>query len=154
MTERHGQLLEAGSLLHDIGYFISYDRHHKHTYHLVRHANLFGFTPPEREIIANIARYHRKAKPKKTHENFCSLSAEDHLLVRKLGGILRLSDGLDRRRNGQVNDIDCRMTNDTFEITLIGKGDLSVELYGAESKGDLFKTAFSCDLAVKTQELQ
>ena len=153
-TQRDEELLEAAALLHDIGYFISYDRHHKHSYHLVRHANLFGFTPREREIIANIARYHRKAKPKKNHENFDSLSAEDQELVRKLGGILRLADGLDRRRNKQVGDLLCRYHADLFEITLYGKGDLSVELYGAESKGDLFRTAFGCDLSVMTQEVQ
>lgn len=71
LTARHARLLEAGALLHDIGYFISYDRHHKHSYHLIRHANLFGFTPREREIIANLARYHRKSRPKKKSWQLC-----------------------------------------------------------------------------------
>ncbi len=152
LTERHAQLLEAGALLHDIGYFISYDQHHKHSYHLIRHANLFGFTPREREIIANISRYHRKAKPKKEHENFTSLAAEDQILVRKLGGILRLADGLDRRRNRQVDTIDCQLTNNVFTLKILGKGDLSVELYGAQSKGNLFETAFGCGLLVTTEK--
>ena len=93
------QMLEAAALVHDVGYFISYSAHHKHTYHLVRHADLFGFTPREREIIAQVARYHRKALPKKKHESFARLVTQDRLLVKRLGGILRLSDGLDRRRN-------------------------------------------------------
>ncbi len=151
LTERHEQLLEAAALLHDVGYFISYDRHHKHSYHLIRHANLFGFSPRERELIANIARYHRKAKPKKTHENFYPLVPEDQLLVRKLGGILRLADGLDRRRNRQVKDIDCRLNKELFELKLSGKDDLSVELYGARSKGDLFEAAFACQLVVTSE---
>ncbi len=152
LTDRHGQLLEAGALLHDIGYFISYDRHHKHSYHLIRHANLFGFTPREREIVANLARYHRKAKPKQSHDNFSSLGAEDQILVRKLGGILRLADGLDRRRNRQVIDIKCKLHKDVFELKLFGVNDLSVELYGAQSKGNLFESAFGCRLAVTTEE--
>lgn len=150
---RHEQLLEAGALLHDIGYFISYDSHHKHSYHLIRHANLFGFTPREREIIANLARYHRKAKPKKHHENFAPLTPDDQLLVKRLGGILRLADGLDRRRNGQVYDVACRLQGDTLHLQLQGPEDLSVELYGAESKGNLFEAAFSCHLSV-THEVQ
>lgn len=152
LTDRHEQLLEAGTLLHDIGYFISYDRHHKHSYHLIRHANLFGFTPREREIIANLARYHRKAKPKKSHENFYQLSNEDQLLVRKLGGILRLADGLDRRRNRQVSHIECALQKDIFELELFGAQDLSVELYGARSKGNLFEAAFGYRLNVTTGE--
>lgn len=151
-TQRHAELLEAGALLHDIGYFISYDRHHKHSYHLIRHANLFGFTPREREMIANLARYHRKAKPKKAHDNFSTLAPEDQQLVRQLGGILRLADGLDRRRNGQVSDIVCRLRNHSFELTLFGSGDLSVELYGAESKGDLFESAFGYKLHAESKE--
>ncbi len=152
LTERHQNLLEAAALLHDIGYFISYDSHHKHSYHLIRHANLFGFTPREREIIANLARYHRKSLPKKKHENFACLSDEDKTLVRKLGGILRLADGLDRRRNRQVADIRCHYASDKkrFELSLTGAGDLSVEVYGAESKGDLFCQAFDCELIVTT----
>lgn len=153
LTERHAELLEAGAILHDIGYFISYDRHHKHSYHLIRHANLFGFTPREREIIANLARYHRKAKPKKTHENFSPLAPEDQLLVRQLGGILRLADGLDRRRNGQVEEISCKLRDHVFELTLFGKGDLTVELYGAKIKGDLFESAFGYKLNVEIREM-
>ena len=152
LTVRHKQLLEAGALLHDIGYFISYNRHHKHSYHLIRHANLFGFTPWEREIVANIARYHRKAKPKKSHETFWQLVPEDQSLVRQLGGILRLADGLDRRRNRQVSNIECKLHKDIFELKLFGENDLSVELYGAQSKGDLFEAAFGCRLIVTAEE--
>lgn len=152
LTDQHERLLEAGALLHDIGYFISYDRHHKHSYHLIRHANLFGFTPREREIIANLARYHRKAKPKKSHENFYRLNTEDQVLVRKLGGILRLADGLDRRRNRQVSEIECKLRKHIFELKIFGANDLSVELYGARSKGKLFEAAFGYHLVVTTEE--
>lgn len=153
LTERDSELLEAAAMLHDIGYFISYDRHHKHSYHLVRHANLFGFTPREREIIANLARYHRKSKPKKSHENFSALTAEDQRLVRQLGGILRLADGLDRRRNGQVTEISCIPHDKVFDLTMTGEGDLSVEHYGANSKGDLFESAFGYKLKINSEEL-
>lgn len=152
LTDRNKELLEAAALLHDIGYFISYHQHHKHSYHLIRHANLFGFTPREREIIANLARYHRKAKPKKGHRNFSTMSVEDQLLVRKLGGILRLADGLDRRRNRQISEFDCRLQKGVLKMTLAGETDLSVEAYGAETKGDLFEDSFGYRLDVCTLE--
>ena len=144
--ERTAQLLETAALLHDVGYLISYSQHHKHSYHLIRHADLFGFSPRELEIIANVARYHRKSLPKKKHDNFARLSAEDRRLVSRLGGILRLADGLDRRRNRLVTGLDCRLTGKVFEVRLEGGGDLSVELYGGRSKGDLFADAFGCRL--------
>ncbi len=152
LDERCRELLDAGALLHDIGYFISYHQHHKHSYHLIRHANLFGFTPREREIIANLARYHRKAKPKKGHDNFAPLSSEDQLLVRQLGGILRLADGLDRRRNQQISGLECCLDQQTLQLKLIGTDDLSVEIYGAQTKGDLFTGTFSYQVQVLNAE--
>jgi len=148
LNDRHRDLLIAAGLLHDIGYFISYDRHHRHTYHLIRHADPFGFSPRERELIANIARYHRKAKPKNSHESFTALSTDDQQLVRRLGGIVRLADGLDRRRNRQVKQIECRLTDKNLEMTLTSPQEMSVELYGARSKSDLFEQAFDRPLLV------
>jgi len=148
---RNRELLEAAALLHDIGYFISYHQHHKHSYHLIRHSNLFGFTPREREIIANLARYHRKAKPKKGHSNFAGLSSDDQRLVRQLASILRLADGLDRRRNRQIREFSCQVENELLKLKLIGDGDLSVEAYGAEAKGDLFRDIFGYQIDVRTE---
>ncbi len=152
LTPRHRDLLVAAALLHDIGYFISYDRHHRHSYHLIRHADLFGFTPRERELIANIARYHRKAKPKGSHESFAALSPQDQQLVRRLGGIIRLADGLDRRRNRQVEQVTCRLTDKNFEMLLTSPREMSVELYGARSKSDLFEQAFERPLQVAVHQ--
>jgi exopolyphosphatase/guanosine-5'-triphosphate,3'-diphosphate pyrophosphatase len=146
--EKERQIVEAAALVHDVGYFISYSGHHKHTYHLVRHADLFGFTPREREIIAHVARYHRKSLPKKKHETFARLVTQDQLLVKRLGGILRLADGLDRRRNSQVTALDCSLSPSTFMIRLEGGGDVSVELFGGKLKGDLFEEAFGRKLVL------
>jgi exopolyphosphatase / guanosine-5'-triphosphate,3'-diphosphate pyrophosphatase len=143
LGEKERQILEAAALLHDVGYFISYAGHHRHTYHLVRHADLFGFTPREREIIAHVARYHRKTLPKKKHEGFARLVPRDRLLVRRLGGIMRLADGLDRRRISQVSALDCSLSPFTFMIRARGEGDVSVELFGGRVKGDLFEKAFA-----------
>ena len=136
------KLLEAAALLHDVGYFIAYSSHHKHSYHLIRHAELFGFSPRERELIAQIARYHRKSLPKKKHETFQALGTADRERVMRLGGILRLADGLDRRRNAAVQGVVCAFGGTRFTIRLEGNDDLSVEIFGGTSKKDLLEKAF------------
>lgn len=148
MTVEHGfkkndrKLLEAAALLHDIGYFIDYNSHHKHSYHLIHHADLFGFTPRERELIAQIARYHRKSMPKNKHTEFKQLTEKDQTLVSRLGGILRLADGLDRRRNGLVEIVELNRDGDIYKVKLLGAEDISVEIFGGNAKRDLFEKAF------------
>jgi len=136
------KLLEAASILHDVGYFIAYSSHHKHSYHLIRHADLYGFTPAEREIIAQLARYHRKALPKRKHDSFNALPENDQKRVAQLGGILRLADGLDRRRSSAVTSLSTVVTPARCTITVAGDGDISVELFGGTTKKDLFEKAF------------
>lgn len=136
------KLLEAAALLHDVGYFISYNSHHKHSHHLIRHADLFGFSPREREMMALIARYHRKSLPKKKHPEFAGLELKDQQTVSRLGGILRLSDGLDRRRSGLVEVVALSRSGSTFSFKLLGTEDISVEIFGGNAKKDLFEKAF------------
>lgn len=149
LGERELRLLEAAAILHDVGYFINYSSHHKHSYHLIRHADLFGFTPRERELIAQIARYHRKSLPKKKHEQFSRLSTADRQLVCRLGGVLRLADGLDRSRTGLVNIAEPILSPSRLVLRLQGSGDLSVETYGAMAKSDLFCSAFDLKLVLE-----
>lgn len=149
LEENDGRLLEAAAILHDVGYFINYSSHHKHSYHLIRHADLFGFNPREREIIANVARYHRKSHPKKKHESYMRLSVADRLLVSRLGGILRLADGLDRSRTGMVSIVEADFSPSRLTLRFSGNGDLSVEIYGATYKSELFQEAFGLKLVLE-----
>jgi exopolyphosphatase/guanosine-5'-triphosphate,3'-diphosphate pyrophosphatase len=146
MQSSERKLLEAAAILHDCGYFISYGSHHKHSYHLIRHAELFGFSPRDRELIAQIARYHRKSLPKRKHEAFQGLKERDQITVARLGGILRLADGLDRRRNGLVQAISCRFSGTEVTISLTATEDVSVEIFGANAKKDLFERAFGSEV--------
>ncbi len=144
------RMLEAAAYLHDIGYFISYNSHHKHSYHLIRHADLFGFTPQEREMIAQIARYHRKSLPKKKHVEFLRMSEKDQQTVCRLGGILRLTDGLDRRRSCLVEMVELVRSGDVFRMKLLGTEDISVEIFGGNAKKDLFEKAFGGNIVFVT----
>jgi exopolyphosphatase/guanosine-5'-triphosphate,3'-diphosphate pyrophosphatase len=147
-TER--KLLEAASILHDSGYFINYSSHHKHSYHLIRHAELFGFTPRERELIALIARYHRKSLPKRKHNEYQNLKEKDQVTVARLGGILRVADGLDRRRNSLVHSVSCLIDGSTMQVALVATEDISVEIFGANSKKELFEKAFGVTVEFAT----
>jgi exopolyphosphatase/guanosine-5'-triphosphate,3'-diphosphate pyrophosphatase len=144
------KLLEAAAILHDSGYFICYSSHHKHSYHLIRHADLFGFNPRERELIAQIARYHRKSLPKRKHDAFQGLKEKDQVIVARLGGILRLADGLDRRRNGVITNVSCLFGGTEIAIHLTAAEDVSVEVFGANAKKDLFEKAFGSTVVFAT----
>jgi exopolyphosphatase/guanosine-5'-triphosphate,3'-diphosphate pyrophosphatase len=138
--------------MHDVGYFIAYSSHHKHSYHLIRHAELFGFTPRERELIAQVARYHRKSLPKRKHESFCELNEDDRQRVERLGGILRLADGLDRRRCSAVSSLSCTFGGTLLTLHLEGSEDMSVEIFGATAKKDLLEKGFGLRVVLAVPE--
>ena len=135
------EYLEAAALLHEIGLFISHAQHHRHSYYLIRNSELLGFTENEKEIIANIARYHRKSHPKIKHEGYNILSAEDQRTVSVLAAILRVADGLDRSHSALVRKIRTRVSKGTLFIHVRGTGRVrpEMELWGAERKKQLLQ---------------
>lgn len=130
---REREWLEFGALLHDIGSHISYEAHHKHSYYLIRHGELRGFDPEEIEIIGLIARYHRQATPKKSHEGFDRLSGRLRRTVRILGALVRLAEGLDRSHKQVVRGLDVASTSKKGGLALRLKtvGDAELELWAA-----------------------
>lgn len=96
------ETLWAAAMLHNCGHFVNHGSHHKHSYYLIRNGELLGFTSNEIELIANIARYHRKSMPKLKHEPYKALTKENRKIVSQLSAILRLAVGLDRRRMGAI----------------------------------------------------
>jgi exopolyphosphatase/guanosine-5'-triphosphate,3'-diphosphate pyrophosphatase len=134
------QLLADAALLHDIGYHINYDKHHKHSYHLITHAELLGMTPVEQVVIANIARYHRGAEPRKSHANFGPLSSASRERVTRLAALLRVADGFDRGHAGAVDDIRVRWLDRAIRLTAVPSpkaASIRLELWGASKKSKL-----------------
>ncbi len=127
-------LLEAAAKLQDVGYLINYDQHHKHSYHLILHSRLEGFQPNELEIIANVARYHRGAAPKRKHANFRQLSLRDQNRVRQMAAILRVAGGLDRSNTQQVTDVIVEFgRRHNISLKLISEQFPEVDIWGAAS---------------------
>ncbi len=138
------EYLEAAAILHEVGLSISHSQHHLHSYYLVRNAELLGFTENEKEIIANIARYHRKSHPKDKHSGFQNLSGEERNVVLRLASILRIADGLDRTHSSVIADLRGRTRKKSLVFRLKRKKRLPVELelWGANRKKDLFEETF------------
>jgi exopolyphosphatase/guanosine-5'-triphosphate,3'-diphosphate pyrophosphatase len=129
--------LADAALLHDVGYHINYDRHHKHSYHLIVHAELLGISPEEQVVIANVARYHRGAAPKKRHGNFGGLDAVLRDRVRRLSSLLRVADGFDRGHVGAVGTLGVRWMARAIRITPSSGAEdqpLRLETWGAHRK--------------------
>ena len=140
LEESDRAILADAALLHDIGYHINYERHHKHSYHLIIHADLLGMTPEEQVMIANVARYHRGARPKKRHANFGTLEKPLRQRIKALAGILRVADGLDRGHAGAVKDIKVRWLDRALRVTPVPvreDASLRLECWGAHRKSSL-----------------
>ena len=142
------ELLWVAAILHNCGFYISHAAHHKHSYYLIRHAELLGFTENELEIIANIARYHRKSKPKKKHENYQNLPDKTaRKLVSEISAILRLAIALDRRQIGAITSVHCHYNEEGKELHLElfpqnKNDDCALELWNLEHKKEIFENEY------------
>jgi exopolyphosphatase/guanosine-5'-triphosphate,3'-diphosphate pyrophosphatase len=130
-------LLEFAALLHDVGHHISYPGHHKHSYYLIKNGGLRGFHPVEIEVLATVARYHRRGLPRKKHPGFAALPRERRRAVRGLAGILRLADALDRSHRQVVRRLHVSARGGSLRVVCETDGDSELELWGAERRADL-----------------
>ncbi len=144
------QLLTSAALLHDIGLFISQDQHHIHSYYVIRNSELLGFTEDEKELMANISRYHRKSHPKIKHSNFVTLPNEDKIKVLWLSSILRVADGLDRGHAGAVKRIHLKKLEKKCILSIYAKkGHIpDLEIWGAGRKKSLFEVMTKKPLSI------
>ena len=150
------ELLEAAGLLSNIGLAVSHDRHHLHSYYLIRNTDqLSGFTDHEIELIAQVARYHRKSTPNSRHPDFARLGDDDRRVVRVLAGLLRVAVGLDRSRDGVVRKVTAELGKrpnkpsgrQRLRVVLDTAGrDAELELYSAEVRKDLLEAALDVDV--------
>ncbi|MBD2384720.1 Ppx/GppA phosphatase family protein [Cylindrospermum sp. FACHB-282] len=151
------QLLWAAAILHNCGHYISHSAHHKHSYYLIRNGELLGYTETEIEIIANLARYHRKSPPKKKHENYRNLLTKEHRqMVSQLSAILRLAVALDRRQIGAIARIQSNYHPDRQEFKLLIfpsqlGDDCALELWSLDYKKGVFEEEFGVKLVASLE---
>jgi exopolyphosphatase/guanosine-5'-triphosphate,3'-diphosphate pyrophosphatase len=137
-----GKLLDAAAFLHDAGHYVSDTRHHKHSYYLVANSDMPGFTDREREIIANLCRYHRKSMPAPIHPNFQTLTPDEKKLTTNLIPILRLADALDRSHDQRLTDVQCTVRDNDVVLHLQSSKDIDLEQWAAEQAAETFQQIY------------
>jgi len=145
------EYLEAGAILANVGLFISHSKHHLHSYYVVRNSEILaGFTDHEIEIIALVARYHRKSEPKPSHVDFTRLNEQDQTLVRTLAAILRVAIGLDRSHDRRVTSLDVRREDKRLIVIAHAPDtrDVSLEVYAANERRALLESVTGLDVDV------
>jgi len=143
------RFLECAALLHDIGWSIGEKQHHKHSMRLILSTPLPSMSDREKRIIANVARYHRRAIPKLKHSEYAWLAWEDQQVVCRLSALLRLADALDRSHERRVQQIECLLSDHICILSLAGKRPLTEELEAVERKKGLFTETYAMDLRVE-----
>ncbi len=147
-TNSERDLLKFSALLHDIGTFISYRKHHKNSRDIIRRTLPRGFTDGDISLLADLTRYHCKAAPSKHHRRFRKRSKADRQRIRILSGILRIAVSLDKARSQRVMSVSCEISDDVVKIMLCGTGILDLEVWAAQRTCQVLATALKRDVTI------
>src|SRR5258705_4819916 len=129
LTDREREWLEYAALMHDLGGHISYSGHHKHSYYLIKNGDLRGFHPDEIEVMALVARYHRRGTPKRSHDQYAQLPLPLRRTVKTLASILRVAESLDRSHAQPISGLEVHDRIDDMVIALHSAGDAELEVW-------------------------
>jgi exopolyphosphatase / guanosine-5'-triphosphate,3'-diphosphate pyrophosphatase len=144
------ELLEYAAFLHDIGSFISYTNHHAHSYYIIKNSELLGFDQKEIDIMANIARFHRKKKPRKKRLDIADIADREQRMVLVLATFVRLGESLDRSHAGLVEHTKfVRAEKNEVILDIIAANDCQLEVWGVEAEQRAFEKVFSKHLAIE-----
>ncbi|HEY5902739.1 MAG TPA: Ppx/GppA phosphatase family protein [Anaerolineales bacterium] len=148
LKQEHRILLEAASLLHDIGHFVNMLGHEKHGAYIVRNSPLVGLDPAGREVVAQLVAFHRKLPPSTQDEDFKRLGAKDRQVVLKLCALLRLADATQISHTARVHNVTIREAEDCWQLHLHGEGEFLLEKWNLEKRKALFEDVFGVGLKV------
>ncbi len=151
-TEEERSVLEAASLLHDVGQLVSYRKHHKHSYQLIMHADRLNLSAHDRALVALVSRYHRRKGPSRKHPEFAVLSDAEQGVVRRMSALLRVADGLDRGHTSNVASVKAVLTDGQVIIEVTPrapKADLSLEMWGAGRKANVLEKVLDREVVIR-----
>ncbi len=147
-------LLEVSSILHDIGSYISAGGHHKHSSYLVNASEIFGLRKSDKDIVANVIRYHRRATPKESHVAYMSLPKSTRSTVSKLAAILRVADALDHSHQQKIKEVEVEIGEKSFHLWVPEEvGDISMERENLRFKGEMFADVFGAPVGLKQRRV-
>jgi exopolyphosphatase/guanosine-5'-triphosphate,3'-diphosphate pyrophosphatase len=147
-----GKLLEAAAHLLDVGHYISASSHHKHSYYVVAHSDMPGFTERERLLIASLCRYHRKSLPNPMHSSYQALTPDEKRQLTLMIPILRLADNLVRSHAQRIESLDCRLQNGEVVLQVRSPGDIDLEQWGAERAAEAFQQVYNKPVRVTKKQ--
>lgn len=146
LDPKYELVLRVAAVLHEVGMFISPREHHKHSLYILLQTEIFGLSTSDRELVALLARYHRRYNPEPNHPTFSDLSREARMIVFKLAAILRIADALDRSHAQRIRSIQLRPDHGRLYILTPGVDDTTVEQIAINSKCDLFREIYGYDI--------
>lgn len=153
MSNRERKILEAAALLHDVGYYIDSKSHNKHSRDMVIRYGIEGFSEQETLMTASICRYHRGNLPDKNkHELYGGFEKKERKIVKCLGGILRVADGLDRAHLSLIKKIKINYDEDNNIVEILltpNTPEFRPDITSAIRKRDLFEIGFKCQSVIK-----
>jgi exopolyphosphatase / guanosine-5'-triphosphate,3'-diphosphate pyrophosphatase len=149
LDDRERLLLQVAAILHDIGIFVSPRAHHKHSQYLIAASQIFGLSNEETAVVSNIARYHRRGLPQKSHLPYIALDRHDRLIVNKLASVLRIANALDAERLQKVSAVALVRRERGWVLEIDGTGDLTMEQLAATARADMFIETFGQELAIR-----
>jgi exopolyphosphatase / guanosine-5'-triphosphate,3'-diphosphate pyrophosphatase len=147
LDARDRLLLEVASVLHNIGMFVGLQAHHKHAQYLIQASEIFGLSSDDRAIIGNVARYHRRGLPQKSHLPYMALDRVERVRVNKLAALLRIANALDAEHSQKVSDVHVRVSDGAWALEVTGVGDLAMERAKVQARADLFHDVFGRTLS-------
>ena len=153
MDSRCETILYVAALLHECGMFVSSSAYHKHSFYLITNSELFGLSSLDHRLVALVARYHRRALPKASHDAFAQLQLDDRVLVSQLAAILRIARCLNHSRNQRIIAPEFQIERQRFIVqATTGSGDLSLEQLELRQNSTLFEDTFGLDILLRQQD--
>ena len=149
LGRRERLLLQVSALLHDIGIYISLRSHHKHSQYILTASQIFGLSDEETAVVANVARYHRRGAPQRSHLPYVALDRQDRLVVDKLAALLRIANALDAEHLQKVQDVRLAVREGTWLIEYDAAGDATMEQMAATARADLLVEAFGRQVVIR-----
>jgi len=154
LGERERLLLQVAGLLHDIGIHVNLRAHHKHSQYIIASSQIFGLSNDETAVVSNIARYHRRGLPQKSHLPYVALDAHDRLTVNKLAALLRIANALDAEHLQKVTGTRVARHGASWLLEIDGRGDLTMELLAATARADMFAETFGQELVIRRTSVE
>lgn len=149
LDDRYAVTLRLAALLHEVGLFVGIASYHKHSMYLIQNSELFGLSRRDLRMVAQVARYHRRASPKPSHSGYANLSREDRVIVSKLASILRIADALDRSYSQRIHTLNCQVRQDRLILSVPGRDDLSLEQIALKQSGELFEETYGISVLLR-----